>query len=36
MNQTATMKDDNLLGLALLDDPALNKGTAFTSPPRSA
>jgi malate dehydrogenase (oxaloacetate-decarboxylating)(NADP+) len=34
MNQTATMKNENLLGFALLNDPARNKGTAFTEDER--
>jgi hypothetical protein len=34
MNHTATTKDENLLGLALLNDPARYKGTAFTDDER--
>ena len=34
MNQAATMKNENLLGFALLNDPARNKGTAFTEDER--
>jgi hypothetical protein len=34
MNHTPTTKDENLLGLALSNDPARNKGTAFTDDER--